>query len=197
MERSCVYVLVLCRVVRDAGFGQLKGLRARPARSVGCLRRFWFRWRRPAARVPAPGNARDRSKPPRMPAAASSSSTGATGRPSFSTTSWKCAPSKTSRTRRRFRAAPRAACAVFGMLAVATLRQTLGPEQRHVDRRRRHQQALVGADVRGRLGAADVLLARLQRQREAGLAVEVHGAADDAARHLAHEFLLGAVRKPK
>ena len=45
--------------------------------------------------------------------------------------------------------------------------QALRPHERHVDGRRRHQQALVGADVGGGLGAADVLLARLQRQREA------------------------------
>src|SRR3546814_11437194 len=65
------------------------------------------------------------------------------------------------------------------------LRQTVRSEQRHVDRRRRHQQTLIRADVRLGLGATDVLLARLQRQRVAGLAVEIDGAADDAARHLA------------
>src|SRR3546814_6678904 len=60
------------------------------------------------------------------------------------------------------------------------LRQTVRSEQRHVDRRRRHQQTLIRADVRLGLGATDVLLARLQRQRVAGLAVEIDGAADDA-----------------
>src|SRR3989338_7047764 len=37
-----------------------------------------------------------------------------------------------------------------------------------------------------------MLLARLQRQREARLAVQIDGAADDAPRHLAHQRLLAA-----
>jgi hypothetical protein len=40
-----------------------------------------------------------------------------------------------------------------------------------------------------------VLLARLQGQREAGLAVEVDGTADDASRHL--PTCPGGVMKPK
>ncbi len=51
--------------------------------------------------------------------------------------------------------------------------QPCSAQQRHVDRGRGHQQTLVGADVRSRLAAANVLLARLQRQREALLAVEI------------------------
>src|SRR3546814_1423466 len=46
------------------------------------------------------------------------------------------------------------------------LRQTVRSEQRHVDRRRRHQQTLIRADVRLGLGATDVLLERLQRSEE-------------------------------
>ena len=54
------------------------------------------------------------------------------------------------------------------------------------------QEPLVGADVGGRLAAADVLLAGLQRQGIARLAVEVDGAPDDAPGHLPHQVLLAA-----
>src|SRR3569623_3140520 len=40
--------------------------------------------------------------------------------------------------------------------------------------------------------AADVLFARLQGERETGLALEVDGATHDAARHLPHPFLPAA-----
>ena len=122
-----------------------------------------------------------------MPSAASASSTGATGRSSFSTASWKRGPAKAARTPGS-RASAATSSLVRAMQARATRSRPAGPEQREVDRRRGHQQALVGADVRGRLGAADVLLARLQRQREAGLALGIHRAARDAPRHLAHVF---------
>ena len=61
-----------------------------------------------------------------------------------------------------------------------------GPQQRHVNGRRGHREALIGADVGGRLAAADVLLARLQGQREARPAFGIECAPDDAPRHLAH-----------
>ena len=50
-------------------------------------------------------------------------------------------------------------------------------------------QRLVGADVRGRLLAADVLLAGGERQHESALAVAVARLADQAAGNLAHELL--------
>ena len=50
-------------------------------------------------------------------------------------------------------------------------------------------QAGIGADVRGRLLAADVLLARRERQHEAAPAFGVDRLADEPARHLPHEFL--------
>ena len=50
-------------------------------------------------------------------------------------------------------------------------------------------QPLVGADVGGRLGAPNVLLPRLQRERETLPAVQVEGAPDDAARHLPDQGL--------
>ncbi len=50
-------------------------------------------------------------------------------------------------------------------------------------------ERLVRADVRGRLLAADVLLAGLQREHEAAAAVDVARLADDAARHAADQRL--------
>ena len=61
---------------------------------------------------------------------------------------------------------------------------------RQEDGRHQGDQRLVGADVRGRLLAADVLLAGAERQDEAALAVAVLGLADEAARHLAEELFL-------
>ena len=63
------------------------------------------------------------------------------------------------------------------------------PDQAHVDRGGGDHQPLVGADVGRGAGAADVLLAGLQRERESGLAVHVHGAAHQPARQLAHQRL--------
>ncbi len=53
------------------------------------------------------------------------------------------------------------------------------------------QQHLRGADVRGRLFAADVLLAGLQRQAVGRIALGVDGDADQAARHAALELVAG------
>ena len=58
----------------------------------------------------------------------------------------------------------------------------------HEDGRHQRDQRLVGADVRGGLLAADVLLARGEREHEAALAVAVDGLADEASGHLAHEL---------
>ena len=49
-------------------------------------------------------------------------------------------------------------------------------------------EAGVRADVRGRLLAADVLLARREREHEAALALGIDRLADEPAGHLAHEF---------
>ena len=62
-------------------------------------------------------------------------------------------------------------------------------QQAHVDRERQHAQAGVGADVGGGLLAADVLLARRQRQHEAAPALLVHRLAAQPARHLPHKLL--------
>ncbi len=55
-------------------------------------------------------------------------------------------------------------------------------------RRRQRHQPLVGADVRGRLGAADVLFAGREGQAEGPVAVFVHRLAGETARHLADVF---------
>src|SRR5256886_4811563 len=65
-------------------------------------------------------------------------------------------------------------------------RQSLRTHQRHIDGGRRHQQSLVGTDVGSRLGAADMLLARLQGECEAGVPGGIEGAPDDAPGHLPH-----------
>ena len=65
----------------------------------------------------------------------------------------------------------------------------LGPDERHVDRAGGYQQTLVRADVRRRLAAADVLLARLQGQRVANATVEVDGPANYASGHLPDELV--------
>ena len=62
-------------------------------------------------------------------------------------------------------------------------------QQRHVDGEGQHAQAGVGADVGGRLLAADVLLARRQGQHEAAPAFLVDGLAAQAPGHLPHVFL--------
>ena len=64
-----------------------------------------------------------------------------------------------------------------------------GTEGREVHRRAQRQQALVCADVARRLFAADVLLARLECQHPAALAVAVPRLADEPARKLPNEFL--------
>ena len=71
------------------------------------------------------------------------------------------------------------------------LRQFLQPDfavHRHEDVDHQCDQSLIGADIRGRFLAADVLLARGQRKHESALALLVDGLADQAARHLADVF---------
>ena len=60
-----------------------------------------------------------------------------------------------------------------------------------VDHAGERVQRLRGADVRGGLLAADVLLARLQGEHEPALAVDVLGLAGDPPRHPAHQRLGG------
>ena len=66
-------------------------------------------------------------------------------------------------------------------------REACRPQERHVDRRRGYCKTLIGAYVGRGLAAADVLLARLKREREPGAAFGILRAPHDAARHLPHE----------
>ena len=63
------------------------------------------------------------------------------------------------------------------------------PEPAQVDDSGQGVERLSSADVRGGLLAADVLLAGLQREHEAALAVEVRGLAGDAPGHPADQRL--------
>ena len=65
---------------------------------------------------------------------------------------------------------------------LAELDDPAAPEPRQVDDAGERVERLRGADVRGRLLAADVLLARLQRQHEAAPPVDVDGLARRCAR---------------
>ncbi len=69
------------------------------------------------------------------------------------------------------------------------LLQTAPAHRRHVDGRGERDQTLVGADVRRGLLAADVLLARGEREHEAAPPFAVVGDADEPARYLARVLL--------
>src|SRR5476651_883577 len=58
-----------------------------------------------------------------------------------------------------------------------------------VKRRHVREQRLRSADVTGGFFATDVLLARAERKAQCGLAARILGHADDAAGHLAFEFI--------
>ena len=65
---------------------------------------------------------------------------------------------------------------------LANLAQPLRAEPREVNEAREREERLIRRDVRGRLLAPDVLLARLQRQHVAAAPLEVRRLADDPAR---------------
>ncbi len=69
---------------------------------------------------------------------------------------------------------------------LAALAETLGPEQGQVDGGRERTQSLIGADIGGRFGPADMLLAGLEGQGVTGLAVRIGGLRHQAAGELAH-----------
>ena len=121
-----------------------------------------------------------------MSRSANAASTGAAGRSSASTTSWNTGAREQRGEPPGIAVSARASSAVRAIEALATRSSPSAPISDRYTRACHHQQALVGADIRGRLGAADVLLTRLQRQRKARPAVEIDRAADDPARHLAH-----------
>src|SRR5947199_5075619 len=74
-----------------------------------------------------------------------------------------------------------------GHAGLPHLAQSLWTEPRKVRQAGEGEERLVGGDVRGRLLAADVLLARLQGEDIAALAGDVGRLADDTAGHAADE----------
>jgi hypothetical protein len=74
--------------------------------------------------------------------------------------------------------------------ALRDLNEALRPVIDRVHRRHHREQDLRGADVRRRLLAADVLLARLQREAKRDLALRVARHADDAAGNLPAQVVL-------
>ncbi len=111
-----------------------------------------------------------------------------------------CAPDHLSRGKRRAerdlleRAASNAGTKVDPLPRVlrereaclAHLAQSVGPEPRQRREPGEREQRLVRRDVRRRLLAPDVLLARLKRENEAAPPIRVDGLADDAAGHAPH-----------
>ena len=78
-----------------------------------------------------------------------------------------------------------------GVVQRGELAQARLAEQRQMRGERQRAQARVRADIAGRLLAADMLLARGERQHEAAPAIAVERLAAKPPRHLAHEFLAG------
>ena len=74
----------------------------------------------------------------------------------------------------------------LGHALARSLGKALRTHGGEIDARRQRAQRLVRADVAAGLLAADVLLARLQRQDKTALAARIDRLADDTARQLAH-----------
>ena len=70
--------------------------------------------------------------------------------------------------------------------------KTLNPciaEQAHMNGEGQTAKARICTNIRGRFLAANMLLARGERQHKAAVAIGIHGFAADTARHLPHKFL--------
>ena len=76
----------------------------------------------------------------------------------------------------------------FRQILQRQLAQAFFADQAQMNRRGQRVESFVGADIRGGLLAADVLLARGERKHEAAAAGCVGGLSGEAARHLANEF---------
>src|ERR1700678_2131951 len=63
--------------------------------------------------------------------------------------------------------------------------QSTAPHQREIDRRCERAQRMIGADIRSRAFAANMLLARIERQAERATAVAIASLSDQPAGHLA------------
>ena len=77
----------------------------------------------------------------------------------------------------------------FRQVVLRQILQTFLAVHGHEDADHERDQRLVGADVRRRLLAADVLLAGGKREHESALAVAVVSLADEAAGHLPHKLV--------
>ena len=78
----------------------------------------------------------------------------------------------------------------FGKVLHGHLAQAFFPKQCQMHRCSQGAERLIGADVRGGLLAADVLLACGERQHESPAAASVVCLSCKASRHLPHEFLV-------
>ena len=69
-------------------------------------------------------------------------------------------------------------------VALGEIAQSIAPHQGEIDRRRQRAERMVGADIRGRPLAPDVLLASRERKCEGAPPIGIAGFADQPARHL-------------
>ena len=79
----------------------------------------------------------------------------------------------------------------LGQVVLGQFAHALFAVNRQKDRRHQRHQRLIGADVRGRLLAADVLLPRSQRQNKSAIPCPIDRLPGQPSRHLAHILLLG------
>ena len=121
-----------------------------------------------------------------MPSASARPSAASASPATPTTNSLKVGAAKRQREPRR-RAHPRLGVLRLGEVALGQAPQPDAAQQREVDGRHQQTQALVGADVGGRALAADVLLARREREHEAAPSLAVHGLSDQAAGQVADE----------
>src|SRR5271165_421111 len=77
----------------------------------------------------------------------------------------------------------------FRQVLLGQLFQSFAAVHGHEDAAHQRDQRLIGADVRGRLLATDVLLAGGKRQHESALAVAIASLAHKASWHLAHKLV--------
>src|SRR6202030_1259582 len=63
--------------------------------------------------------------------------------------------------------------------------QSRAAHQREIDSRGQRAQRMIGADVRGRAFAADMLLASIERQAKRAATIAITSLSDEASRHIA------------
>ena len=135
---------------------------------------------------PSSGACGDRSSPPTMPSPSARPSA-ASASPLHADHELVEGLGREREREPRRRAHPRLGVLGLGQVALGQAPQSDPAQQREVDGRHQQTQALVGADVRGRPLAPDVLLARREREHEAAPSLAVHGLSDQAAGQVADE----------